>query len=135
MSRHRDSVLAALNEIRDRAARGANVDLVRGMQSAGLPTATLDLLADIPRTPVLSEYVAELREVLASHQVNELQEAEVMVTIQLSTRETTCVAESNVVTRRTMNVADVAVRPRIRTRWVNIWLDSERRIEWLRTRS
>jgi hypothetical protein len=130
MSRHRDAVIQALEALRVCAARSLDVDVLGAVQSNPTSTITLDLLSDRQVATVPVSYVAELNEVLAALHVDELREAKVILEVRSFVRQAACVTEGNLVTQRNLQVADVLVRARLRTRWVNMWQESNRRVEW-----
>ena len=129
MSKHRASVIAALEGLRKHAACVDHEFLAPFPMPTG-SVMLIDLIsAGEDLTTRYSTYALRLRKVFTEHPIDDLREVEVTVSARFSSRESACQA-GDFTSRRVLAVADVTFRSRIRTRWVHMWSESEKRIEW-----
>ena len=129
MSRHSDLVHLTT----ERIAATVNGLITDALASAlaGEGRFTVRLVPWGPeRSAIPAEIVAAARALVDQAAIDDLSEAELSLEVRSRSRVLKCVVGDSV-SERLMSVADVAVRARIRTRWVDIWKDAESVRQWV----
>jgi hypothetical protein len=131
MSQHRRSVVAALEQLRKRVAVELDSEIVMGIHAGGIRHLTIDVLARSCSTHLVPlVFVDEMASTLFDANIDDLREAEVAVAFSFRTRHASCMVTGATNHFRTMEVLDATIRARIKTRWVHMSDETERRIEW-----
>ena len=91
----------------------------------------IDLLTPATGAAVLDdELISDLRGLVESATVDDLKEADIEVEVSFEHRAAVCAVSSAPATVRSMRVGRFVVTPRIQTRWVHMWRDFRKDVEW-----
>jgi hypothetical protein len=130
MSHHRAAVLAALERLSQAAFGTLPTDVLESMRNRGIDEIVLELFPGIGSSREFSDEYVKLLAFSPRLTIDDLQEADVRLAVRFSTRDAVCSVANGRTNRRRMIVADATATVRIRTRWVHIWRESEKRLEW-----
>jgi len=131
VSRHRSLVIAALDSLRRVAADNVQPAVLHEIQARGGNHVIIDMLAGPASADSFArDYAALVRTAFAEISIEALRTAQVHLKVSFAVRDASCPVADGSVLRRTLAVADVTVKANIATRWVNMWNESEKRLEW-----
>jgi hypothetical protein len=132
MSRHRDTVHELAGTLGDAALAEATDVVAQQLLGAGQLEAVIELSAAAGRSvaPGLEGVAASLESIVRSAAITDVQEMDVV--IQLSPRERIghCVGSGGGSSRR-FQMVDIAVRARIKSRWVHMWEERQATRQWV----
>jgi hypothetical protein len=131
MSRHRSAVIVAVERLSQAASASLSAQVLEPLRKRGINQFLLDLFPDIHTATELSrEYVKQFSLDFAQVSIPDLLKIDVHVAVRFAERDAICIIADGPTNRRRMVVADTTVKARIKTRWVHIWREQEKRIEW-----
>jgi hypothetical protein len=131
MSRHRSAVEAAGVLLSRAAASGLSAEALESMRTRGIDHTRIDLFpGQGTRAGVTDELASHVGLAWRTVSIADLREADILVTVQFSTRDAVCTVHDSAASRRRIIVADVVVKARINTKWLHIWWELEKRIDW-----
>jgi hypothetical protein len=123
-------VLAAVDRLRRAAADNLQLAGLREIQARGGNHVVINLLVGASADFFARGYNALVRTAFAEISIEDLRAAEVHLKVSFAARDASCPVADGSVLHRTFAVADVTVKAHIVTRWVDMWSESEKRLEW-----
>ena len=131
MSRHRSAVVEAAGQLSRAASATLSPEFLESMRQEGIHQFVLDVFPAIHAgTELFHGCVEQVGLGFSPVSIADLLQVDVRIAVQFSARAATCVVADGPTFRRQMVVADATVQARIKTRWVHIWSESEKRVEW-----
>lgn len=131
MSRHRSAAVETAGQLSRAVSSTLSPEVLESMRQEGIHQFVLDVFPAIHTgTELFHECVEQVSRGFPPISISDLQQADVRIVIQFSARAATCMVAGGPTFARQMVVADVTVKARIKTRWVHISRESQKRVEW-----
>lgn len=131
MSRHREAVHELASALGDAAASEVSDVVAQQLLAAGQLEAVIALFAE-PRSPspILDHATSRLATIVRSSSIADVYELDVAIRLSPRERVGHCVAGRGGTSRR-FQMVDVAVKARIRTRWLHLWEERQVTRQWV----
>lgn len=131
MSRHRETVTQLVDEIGARATAAVTLDFAMSLDASGVKATQVDLLIPATGAATLThDVISNLQRLVAVATVDALTAADIKMAASFHRRDAVCAVSRGPATVRTMRVVRFVVTPRIQTRWVDMWRDFRKDVEW-----